>query len=39
LVAGLDRFRDHFRNHTHQYALIGGSACDLLMGGIGVRLR
>ena len=39
MVAGLDRFRDHFRDHTHQYALIGGSACDLLMEQVALPFR
>ena len=39
MVGGLDRFRDHFRDHTHQYALIGGSACDLLMEQVALPFR
>jgi hypothetical protein len=39
VVGGLERFRDHFRDHTHQYALIGGSACDLLMEQVGLTFR
>jgi hypothetical protein len=39
VVAGLERFRDHFREHAHQYALIGGSACDLLMEQVGLAFR
>jgi len=39
VVAGLERFRDHFRERTHQYALIGGSACDLLMEQVGLTFR
>jgi len=39
VVAGLDRFRDHFRAHRHQYVLIGGTACDLAMDELGVQFR
>ena len=31
MVRGLERFRDAFAAHAHQYALIGGTACDLLL--------
>jgi hypothetical protein len=39
VVGGLERFRDHFKEHVHQYALIGGSACDLLMEQAGLTFR
>ncbi len=39
MVSGLERFRDHFRERVHQYALIGGSACDLLMEQVGLEFR
>ncbi len=39
MVAGLDRFRDHFRAHSHQYVLIGGTACDLAMDELGAPFR
>lgn len=39
MVGGLERFRDHFKEHAHQYALIGGSACDLLMEQVGLTFR
>jgi len=39
VVGGLERFRDHFKEHAHQYALIGGSACDLLMEQVGLTFR
>lgn len=39
MVGGLERFRDHFKEHVHQYALIGGSACDLLMEQAGLTFR
>jgi len=31
MVTGVDRFRDHFAGHEHQYVLIGGAACELIM--------
>lgn len=39
MVEGLDRFRDHFRDHTHQFVLIGGTACDLIMEEAGLGFR
>ncbi len=39
MVAGLERFRDHFAGHSDRYALIGGSACDLLMENAGLAFR
>ena len=39
MVGGLERFRDCFADHTPQYALIGGSACDLLMEQVGLSFR
>ncbi len=39
MVRGLERFRDHFRGHTGQYTLIGGSACDFLMEQVGLTFR
>lgn len=39
MVEGLDRFREHFRDHTHQFVLIGGTACDLIMEEAGLEFR
>jgi hypothetical protein len=39
MVVGLDRFRAHFAGHDHQYVLIGGAACYLVMGGAGLDFR
>ncbi|MFC3711326.1 hypothetical protein ACFOMD_02010 [Sphingoaurantiacus capsulatus] len=39
MVIGIDRFREHFAGHEHQYVLIGGSACDLIMGEAGLDFR
>jgi len=39
MVIGIDRFRAHFAGHEHQYALIGGAACDLIMDEVGLGFR
>ena len=33
MVPGLDRFRAHFAGPEDSYALIGGVACSLILGG------
>lgn len=39
MVTGVDRFRDHFVGHEHQYVLIGGAACELIMDEVGLDFR
>lgn len=39
MVAGVDRFRAHFSGHEHQYVLIGGAACELIMEEAGLDFR
>lgn len=39
MVAGVDRFRAHFAGHDHQYVLIGGAACELIMDEAGLDFR
>ena len=39
MVRGLERFRDAFAAHTHQYAVIGGTACDLLLAQVDLPFR
>ena len=39
MVAGIDRFREHFADHEGQYAIIGGTACDLLFDEAGLDFR
>jgi Nucleotidyl transferase AbiEii toxin, Type IV TA system len=39
MVRGLDRFLDAFSAHSHQYALIGGTACELLLGQVDLPFR
>ena len=38
-VAGIDKFRNAMTGFEDDYVLIGGSACDLLMGERGVEFR
>jgi hypothetical protein len=39
MVTGVDRFRAHFADHEHQYVLIGGAACELIMDDAGLDFR
>ena len=39
MVTGIDRFRDWFHGYEEQYAIIGGTACDLLMSEEGMDFR
>lgn len=39
MVVGVERFRDHFAGHDHQYVLIGGAACELIMDDVGLGFR
>lgn len=39
MVIGVDRFRVHFAGHEHQYVLIGGAACELIMDEVGLDFR
>jgi hypothetical protein len=39
MVRGLNLFRDHFAEHTHQYVIIGGAACDLAFSAVGLPFR
>lgn len=39
MVSGVDRFRAHFEGHEHQYALIGGAACELIFDDFGLDFR
>lgn len=39
MVAGIDKFREHFAGHEDQYAVIGGAACDLLFDDAGLQFR
>lgn len=39
MVRGIESFRDWFRGYDEQYAIIGGTACDLLMTDEGLEQR
>lgn len=39
MVHGLTLFRDFFQNNAHQYVLIGGSACSILIDSYGLQFR
>lgn len=39
MVRGIESFRDWFRGYEEQYAIIGGTACDLLMSDAGLDFR
>ncbi|MFA5513981.1 MAG: hypothetical protein WDA17_03575 [Sphaerochaetaceae bacterium] len=39
MVYGLDKFKEYFKEHLHQYVFIGTTACDILMTDIGVPFR
>lgn len=38
-MRGLDKFRTHFAGAEQQYVLIGGAACDVIMGAAGLPFR
>lgn len=39
MVTGIEKFREHFAPHQGQYAIIGGTACDLLLNAAGLNFR
>ncbi len=39
MVRGIESFREWFRGYEEQYAVIGGTACDLLMVDEGLDFR
>jgi hypothetical protein len=39
MVTGLDTWRAHFQAYADRYVLVGGVACDLLMGDAGLAFR
>lgn len=38
-MRGIDRFREFFAGHRDEYVLIGGGACNLLIGEVGQNFR
>ena len=39
MVKGLELFREHFKNYSEQYMLIGGTACSIIMEDAGLPFR
>ncbi|MCK9205020.1 MAG: hypothetical protein M0P58_11385 [Bacteroidales bacterium] len=39
MVAGLNKFREYFRNYPGNYIVIGGTACDIIIGEAGLIPR
>ena len=39
MVTGLEIFKAHFKDHTDQFILIGGTACDIVMSDMGLDFR
>ena len=39
MVTGIDSFKKQFKDMENQYAIIGGTACDLLMSEVGADFR
>ena len=39
MVIGLDKFREYFKNFPGSYVIIGGTACDIIIGAAGLRPR
>jgi hypothetical protein len=39
MVVGLDKFKEHFRDFPGSYVIIGGTACDIVIGAAGLTPR
>jgi hypothetical protein len=39
MVNGIEIFKEHFKNHTDKFILIGGTACDIAMSQMGLDFR
>ncbi len=39
MIAGIDSFKEWFKDCEEQYVIIGGTACDILMTEEGLALR
>ena len=39
MISGIESFKEQFKDMVNQYAIIGGTACDLLMSEVGVDFR
>ncbi|MBD5131208.1 MAG: hypothetical protein HDT28_01225 [Clostridiales bacterium] len=38
-IKGLDRFAEHFKDFTENYIIVGGTACSLALGDVGIPFR
>lgn len=38
-IKGLDRFAEHFKDFTENYIIVGGTACSLVLGDVGIPFR
>ena len=39
MVIGIDKFREYFKDFPGSYVIIGGTACDIIIGAAGLRPR
>ncbi len=39
MVRGIEKFIEYFSKYAGQYTFIGGTACDIVLGRIGVGFR
>jgi hypothetical protein len=39
MVEGLDKFKEYFKDFTNSYVIIGGTACDIIIGAAGLTPR
>lgn len=39
MVRGIEKFKEYFKDYSGQYIFIGGTACDLILGNLGVDFR
>jgi hypothetical protein len=39
MVNGIEIFKEHFKDHTDKFILIGGTACDIAMSQMGLDFR
>lgn len=38
-IRGLDRFAEHFKDFSENYIIVGGTACSLVLGEVGIPFR
>ena len=39
MVIGIDKFREYFKDFPDSYVIIGGTACDIIIGAAGLTPR